>query len=259
MRLCKRRAALGCLVGPWLAGACWGVMTGAESGVTPPSVVAAPAAATHVITPALLQAAVVDLRHDPNLGGESKVRTLKWSQSSQPEQRSDSPRWIGGLFDYLGQFSSLFLWGLGIVAVGFAALWIVRNVRWRPGVPAPEIPLPTARVRDLDISPNSLPADVNAAALALCREGRLREALSLLYRASLSRAVNRFGVPIGASFTEREALRAVRASLDAPSARFFGDLVLVWQRVVYAGEDVAVDVVVPLCAEFSQTLDGSPP
>jgi hypothetical protein len=113
-------------------------------------------------------------------------------------------------------------------------------------------------VLDLDIRPDSLPDDVGSAALALSRAGRLREALSLLYRASLSRAINRFGVAIGPSLTEREALGAVRASLDETRAHYFADLVMMWQRVVYAGEAVAPDEIASLCTRFGATLDALP-
>jgi hypothetical protein len=114
-------------------------------------------------------------------------------------------------------------------------------------------------VLDLDIRPDSLPDDVSAAALELLRMGRVRDSLSLLYRASLSSAVHRFGVTIGAQHTEREVLGVVRGALDEPRARYFTDLVAVWQRVVYAGEILAPDAVLPLCNGFSTFFDSPPP
>ena len=93
----------------------------------------------------------------------------------------------------------------------------------------------------------------------MLRTGRVRDSLSLLYRASLSSAVHRFGVSIAAHHTEREVLGAVRGALDEPRARYFVDLVTIRQRVVYAGETLAPDAVLPLCAGFSTLFNPPPP
>ena len=80
------------------------------------------------------------------------------------------------------------LWGWVCVAI-----WVIRTLSARS--PAGRAPPPPAvsRVSGLDIRPDSLPEDVGAAALALLEAERTRDALSLLYRGALSRAVHRFG------------------------------------------------------------------
>jgi hypothetical protein len=201
-----------------------------------------------------IEAAVTKLRRDPNLGGQTKVRTLRWTKSGRAPA-SASP-WLTGLFDLGGRFSGLALWAAGAVAAAIAAVWAYRTLLKLNPPRRPAASLTPSHVVDLDIRPASLPDDVGAAALELIREGRLRDALSLLYRASVSRAVHRFGVVIGASFTEREVLKAVRGALDESRALYIADLVLVRQRAVYAGEDVAAELVMPLCARFTSTLDG---
>ena len=211
--------------------------------------------ASAAVSPAAIDSAIAELKRDPNLGGQTKIRTLKWINASQPAPQS-GPQWIVNFFDYMGQLSGLLLWALGAIAVAIAAVWGYRLLRtWQPRTESADAEPVAARILDLDISPDSLPADVGAAALALSRAGQIRECLSLLYRAALSRAVNRFGAVIGSSSTEREALGAVRASLDEPRANYFADLVRMWQRVVYAGDVVAPDDVAPLCARFGETLD----
>ena len=80
-----------------------------------------------------------------------------------------------------------------------------------------------------------------------------------MYRASLSSAVHRFGVTLSAHHTEREVLKAVKVALDDTRARYFADLVAIWQRVVYAGEAVSPDAVLPLCGGFSTYFDRPPP
>jgi hypothetical protein len=213
-----------------------------------------------VISTATIDAAVADLGHDPNLGGQSKIRTLRWVTQSQPRPPPTSPSWISGLFDYLGQLGGLLLWIVGAAGLAVAAIWILRLLR--SGAPR-AVPAPSdvgdRQVLYLDIHPDSLPDDVNAAATELLRAGRLRDCLSLLYRASLSSAVHRFGVSLSAHHTEREALKAVKATLDDPRARYFAELVAIWQRVVYAGEAVSSEAVLPLCRGFSTYFDRPPP
>ena len=111
----------------------------------------------------------------------------------------------------------------------------------------------------LDIHPDSLPDDVSKAASELLRAGRLRDALSLLYRASLSSAVHRHGAALGAHYTEREVLKAVQGALNEVRAGYFADLVAVRQRVVYAGETVAEEAVLPLCKGYSTHFDPALP
>jgi hypothetical protein len=242
--------------GAWCA--VWLIAWSVGAAHAAPDATQVPAGTPEVSSFAAIDSAVAELTRDPNLGGEIQVRTLRWTQASKPAPASEPPPWIVGFFNFLRQISSLLLWVLGAVAVAVAALWIFRHV----GVPRrtaipPAVPL-AGRVFDLDLRPDSLPDDVAGAALELTRAGRVREALSLLYRASLSRAVNRFGVVIAASLTEREALGAVHAALDEPRGRYFTDLVGMRQRVVYAGEAVAGEDVAVLCARFGDILDALP-
>jgi len=212
------------------------------------------------ISPATIEAAIARLRLDPNLGGQTKVRTLRWVSKSQPRPPSTSPNWIIGLFNYAGQFGGLLLWIAGTGALAFAAVWIFRLLKSVEPRAVPTQPdADERRVLDLDIRPDSLPDDVGAAAIELLRAGRLRDALSLLYRASLSSAVHRYGVALGAHHTEREVLRTVKGVLDESRARYFADLVAIRQRVVYAGEAMAEDAVMPLCTGFSANFDPPPP
>jgi hypothetical protein len=203
-----------------------------------------------------VRAAIATLRNDPNLGGEKKIKSLHWSGKEKPATPTAAPAWLLGLLEFLSRFSSLLLWVVGAVLVAVSIVWIGRAL----GTRVSAVPLPSpkiSRVRGLDISPESLPADIGAAALGLLEAGRNRDALSLLYRGALSRAVHRYGVVIGESYTEGEALRAVNGTLDAPRAAYFAELIAIWQRAVYAGEAVMHESVARLCRTFMPTLDGA--
>jgi hypothetical protein len=212
-----------------------------------------------VLTPAAVQAAVETLRHDPNLSHDKTIRSLHWAGGQKPpEPPKDAPTWIVSLFQFLASSASLVIWVAGAIGIAFAIVWLYRAVKSRQSAPRVAAAQGISRVQNLDIDPNSLPADVGAAALKLLEAGRTREALSLLYRGSLSRVVHRFAVTVGESFTEGEALRAVGRRLDQPRVQYFSALVALWQRVVYAAEAPTPESVAVLCREFAPTFDGAP-
>ncbi len=211
-----------------------------------------------VLTPAAVQAAVDTLRHDPNLGHDKSIRSLHWVAGEKPPQPpKDAPPWIVSLFQFLSQSASLVIWVAGAIGFAVAAIWAYRLLKTRRSAPRVTTVQSGSRVQDLDIDPNSLPADVGAAALRLLEAGRTREALSLLYRGSLSRVVHRFAVAVGESFTEGEALRAVGQRLDQPRVQYFAALVALWQRVVYAAETPAAESVALLCRDFEPIFDAA--
>ncbi len=72
------------------------------------------------------------------------------------------------------------------------------------------------------------------------------------------RAVHRFSVVIGESYTEGEALRAVKQRVDESRARYFSALIGLWQRAVYAADLPPAQAVEALCREFSPVLGGAP-
>jgi hypothetical protein len=210
------------------------------------------------ITSDEIQAAAAKLRADPDLGREHKVRSLRWTQSSAPDRPQEPPPWLVGLFEYLGQTGSVLIWVAGAIAAALAVIWAYRTFKARTPVLEPmPVPSPTRATVEMDIRPESLPDDIGAAALSLAEAGKTREALSLLYRGALSRAVHRFGVSIGESYTEGEALRAVGARLDPARVSYFADLVGIWRRAVYAGEPMTRDRVRHLCRGFAAALDAA--
>ena len=204
-----------------------------------------------------IRAAAAKLRADPNLGGEKILRTLRWNEVKEAKA-APTPDWLTRLFDFLAQSSSLLLWIVGALCVAIAVVWGIRVLRER--IPAAAAPEPeVVSLHGLDIRPESLPENIGAAALELLDAGQEREALSLLYRGALSRAVHRHGIAIAASATEGEALRAVNAALDPPRAAYFAGLVALWQRTVYAGESVMREPIARLCRGFAESLEGSAP
>jgi hypothetical protein len=86
----------------------------------------------------------------------------------------------------------------------------------------------------MNITRESLPDDIVAAARAAWAAGDFKEALSLLYRGSLSWLVTRRRVPITDSDTEEDCLVQVLLAGEKTEADYFRQLTGAWVQVAYA-------------------------
>jgi len=206
-----------------------------------------------------IAAAVAKVKADPNLSQERKTRTLRWvrDDTPKPQQRSSLGRWIRDFFVWLGQLSRALVWVVGgLLAIGLA-VFVLRMVKEiGSGGTNKALVVPT-HVRDLDIRPESLPADVGAAALDLWQHGEHRAALALLYRGLLSRLAHVHEVPIRDSSTEGDCLALASRHLPPERRDYVARLIGVWQRATYGGRDPETDEVRGLCAGFDAALAGA--
>jgi len=200
-----------------------------------------------------IQAAVAKLARDANLGGEQKQYLLRWGRSQSPPL--NTPSWARGFFGFLAQSMSILIWTAVGAGAAFAALGVIRWLRALPRAVESSAAARTQSAACLGPDPASFPKDIGAAALALLKTLRTREAASLLYHGALSRAVHRYGVVIEESYTESEALRAMNARLDPVRSAYLADLIEVWQRTAYAGESGTHEAIERLCYGFAPALD----
>ncbi len=107
----------------------------------------------------------------------------------------------------------------------------------------------------LDVRPQSLPPDVPAQVLKMWDKGAYRDALSLLYRASLSRLIDRYQVKFRASHTEAECAALVSARGIESLSTYFLQLTRVWRRLAYGHQVPAVEVVHELCQGWNQEMN----
>jgi hypothetical protein len=151
------------------------------------------------------------------------------------------PSGLGAFFNVIG--SALF-WA----AIAFA-LWkliefIIKNrhtLKMRPRSEA--APVPRAKsVMGLDITPDSLPDDIVAAAREKWEEGDFHGALSLLYRGSLSWLLTHASLPVRDSDTEGDCLRHTRQLPDSPPRGYFEKLTVQWISAAYGNRAPANDI-----------------
>jgi uncharacterized protein DUF4129 len=202
--------------------------------------------------------ALAEVKKDPNLSAERKMRMLRWVEQNKPKPRDRDMSWLSWLGDLFGWFASngrYLFWGVLAVLAGFLIVYLARLVGgWRAPDKNQRIDVPSF-VRDLDIRPESLPPDIGAAARKLWDEGEHRAALALLYRGLLSRLVHVHQVPIKDSTTEGDCVALANRHLPSDERKLYvKSLVRLWERAVYGGEAVPTESVHTLCNEFDPML-----
>ena len=126
------------------------------------------------------------------------------------------------------------LWAAAATLALWAIYYLARRLPYliepRPGRTEPPPVL-----FGLNIAPESLPVDIAGTAGRLLGAGQVREALSLLYRGALSSLVHSKGMELQAGDTERDCLNRARAVLPRQGLAYFGELIVAWQSIAYAG------------------------
>ncbi len=205
-----------------------------------------------------VQAAASTVAADPLMGGEDKVRYLRFKKSDEPAKKEDRTRtpptgWWVELIQNLGTGMRIAIWLVGAALF----IWVLLRLRdWLKlrGAPVAVAAVAPTHVGSLDIRPESLPEHIGAAARELWQRGQPRAALSLLYRGALSRLVHEHAVPIRAASTESDCLTLSEPRLAPSAHRFLSQLVAGWQTVAYAGRDMDPLDFEQLCAGFDAHL-----
>lgn len=159
-----------------------------------------------------------------------------WTWDADEDESKRQP-WLDP--DTLLMIARGFVVAIWVLATGLALYLVWRYRHVLPLLGQFEAPWKKRRVKpvqlfDLDISPESLPDDIAGMALALWQQQRQREALSLLYRGSLSRLVHEHELDLRESATEGEALRLVQRRRLPVITDYFAQLTLAWQQLAYA-------------------------
>jgi hypothetical protein len=160
-------------------------------------------------------------------GYEREVERWQPKHKPEPDKKEDRTGLLA-LGYALAKAAEVLLWIAAGALIAYALWWAARMLPRRGAAAPPEPYRPPAALFGLELAPDTLPADVAAAAAALAREGKLREALSLLYRGALSELVHKRGVQLLASHTEGDVLRL---SGELP---YLQGLVQSWRACAYA-------------------------
>lgn len=153
------------------------------------------------------------------------------------------------------KFVSLLAIFIAIIAV---VLFLARNSHWfgRESLQSRRRKDLPVEVFGLAVDEASLPDDVSSEAMRLIEQGDYRAALSLLYRASLSKLMTRGDLVIDDASTEGECLRQVRGTIDREAEDYFTQLTRGWQRQAYAHESMPIEQLTQLVKRWRGFLSG---
>jgi hypothetical protein len=198
---------------------------------------------------------------DPQFGRHETVRRIKYVGPEWKAKESGSSldfnwKWLANLMKLLAESVRVLAWIAGALLLAFALYHLARYLRLHGFLPRKRAQRPDF-LFGLDVRPESLPRDVSAAAEALARQGRAREALSLLYRGALVRFMDE-GIEFLQGDTEGDCMRRVDAGIASDRRAYFHRLVAAWQTLAYGHRPLAAGVLATLAREWRSTFSDAP-
>ena len=204
---------------------------------------------------AAIERALGQVKADPNVATSRTITSLRWRESTaKPRPRPAWLDWVRNFFRWIDQSARVLVWIAVGGLVALLAFYIVRTLRSWEELPGDADFVAPTHVRDLDIRPESLPADVGAAARRLWDRGEHRAALALLYRGLLSRLAHVHRLPVRDSSTEGDCL-ALSTRMESAGRDYAARLIALWQAAVYGHLDADTAAVHDLCERFAAALD----
>lgn len=188
-------------------------------------------------------------------------------EDQQPEWLVDFFKWLfdaGGTRDYsslpsLADILRILLWS-AVIALALWTLWYYRH--WLAALPVGHQRLrkPVTHIAGLDIRQASLPANLSESVFAALDRGDAREALSLLYRATLSRLASNGDIPVLAGATETEVLQHCRNTHDDKvGVAILAALTPLWISTAWAHRPPAAEQIRLLVHQWNSHFANSPP
>jgi len=174
-----------------------------------------------------------------------------------PKIDKNSSNRSGGLalFGALGAISGILFWGV-LIALIIGVCWLIHSNShvFKGTGRATSSSAPRVRsVMGMDVTPESLPEDIVAAARAAwdARDNQL--ALSYLYRGSISWAVNEMAIEIEEGDTENDCVQRVERSGQNVESRYFSALTKHWVNLAYGKIEPDVHDFSSLCTSWPFT------
>lgn len=202
-----------------------------------------------------------------DFGKKIVKKKLTYIGESEKDDETESSQWLKDFFEWLFgdadigalegiyQVLEVIIW---LILVGFVVLLVVRYAHILPWLDfskksLPEVGGSTPEVlMGLKVSEESIPDNVIEVVAELLSQKQYREAIALLYRASLSKVVHQGDIEIPASATEQECNRLIRRSRPQEEARYFDRLTRVWTLLAYGNRLPADEVYSSLLADWPQ-------
>jgi hypothetical protein len=202
--------------------------------------------------------AITRILADPMFGELRQVERWRLRADLDDDEKDRDREDLDGFAQFVELLASL--WQvLTWVVLALLLLYLGRAIarRWQgTGDSEPEDAAPT-ELFGLRIAPDSLPDDVIGTALDLLARGQSREALALLYRATLSQLVHAYALRLPAGATEGDVLRRARAGLGGPAQVYLAELVRAWVDLAYAERHLPADRLRALIEDHRRHFSGA--
>jgi len=190
-----------------------------------------------------------------------KLQSKRWVSDADRDRPKDkvNDKSQSGFVEFSGSLFQLLFWALVAGLVTWLVVYLVNNRHLFTSRAVSKAPVRAPKVlMGMNITRESLPDDIVAAARAAWDAEDYKEALSLLYRGSLSWLVLRRRVPITDSDTEEDCLLHVLQAGEKTEAGYFRQLTSAWVQVAYAEMPVSNEEMGALCDRWPFVEKGGP-
>lgn len=187
-----------------------------------------------------------------------RVPDLSWLEfnEDEDEQTEGDLEFLKALFGFIARFGEVILWILVIFLVVMVAY---RYRHWLAEVVFDQ-PIRSKRVTPktlfgLDLTGESLPDDISGSARELWNQNRHRDCLSLLYRATLFRLIEK-GLDIHDGDTEQECLESTKRhrkqlAISQQCIEYLATLTQLWRQLAYGHILPDQNDVIELCSAWN--------
>lgn len=189
-----------------------------------------------VVTPEYAAEVIAQVMADESFGRTTTVQSWQFMFDEEEEEEALSNTGLAGFISVLGVLVEGLLWLLIAGAIAFGLYHVADWLGWLAPPALDQSTAPSAQVINeaaTQKKTRALPQDVNVAVQAHIKNGRYREALSLLYRASLHELVEQGLVEIPESATEGECRELVRRHCQPEQVGYFDGLTRAWVHAAY--------------------------
>jgi len=188
------------------------------------------------------------LKHEDFGTTSTKKQWVFIGSKDDKNKENELPKWLGELLEWMfGGFLDddkktslkaleILIWG----ALGIFIIWLINKyshwlswINLKPSIKSKPKPIPN-KLFGIEISQDSLPDDILAVFNNYIENKQYREALSLLYRASLSSIVHHGDIEILSSATEQECSNIVSRKREQDESHYFKELTRTWVMLAYA-------------------------
>jgi hypothetical protein len=200
---------------------------------------------------------IQEIMQEPVFNRKQDVEYPKYTGdfSLRNKNNPDDTLWVVDALETVGKvLARIFELGLWLIILIAAFFLIKYREHLHLGLAKKSVPLivKPKTLFGLDLREESFPDDVAASALSLYQDKHYREAMALLYRATLAYLVQHYHFDLKKGATEGDCLDWVTQTLsDNEQVSYFSELTHSWQLIAYAHQSVSEEKMLWLCDNWS--------